>query len=373
MPRGSVPVCLRAANREYSALWIEEEIAGPAWCWRSSSPSACWPSRRPRRPRATRSARSTSSSRSARPGRPQQCNIVGDLYKPDDASAAHPDPSVLTTNGFGGSKADQAAMGEELASEGYVVLSYSGLGFGGSGCPIELDDPDWDGKAASQLITFLGGGMAATDGTKVDYVIRDQTAHDGRHYAFDPRVGMIGGSYGGEVQFAAAEQDPRLDTIVPIITWNDLTYSLAPNNANLPTTVPSDTVTILDPGLGQVHLAERLLRRGLGRRWPPAARQRSQGRPDRLPELQLPGVQRGDPDRRDRRRAALGHRPAAPRVGRVLHVADPHSHAARPGRGRHAVPAPRGHRDLRGPAPPGHAGKDDLAVLGPLRVHPGPR
>jgi hypothetical protein len=47
-------------------------------------------------------------------------------------------------------------MAEELASEGYVVLSYSGLGFGGSGCPIELDDPDWDGKAASQLIIFLG-------------------------------------------------------------------------------------------------------------------------------------------------------------------------------------------------------------------------
>jgi predicted acyl esterase len=181
-------------------------------------------------------------------GQEQQCNIIGDLYKPDDASAAHPDPSVLTTNGFGGSKNDQAAMGDELASEGYVVLSYSGLGFGGSGCPIELDDPDWDGKAASQLITFLGGGSAATDGTKVDYVIHDPVAHDGRRYAFDPRVGMIGGSYGGEVQFAAADDDPRLDTIVPIITWNDLSYSLAPNNANLPTTVPSDSVTGSVPG-----------------------------------------------------------------------------------------------------------------------------
>ncbi|MEO6857799.1 MAG: CocE/NonD family hydrolase [Solirubrobacteraceae bacterium] len=181
-------------------------------------------------------------------GQEQQCNIIGDLYKPNDASAAHPDPSVLTTNGFGGSKADQAGMGRELASEGYVALSYSGLGFGGSGCPIELDDPDWDGKAASKLITFLGGGSAATDGTTVNYVIHDQTAHDGRHHAFDPRVGMIGGSYGGEVQFAAAEQDPRLDAIVPIITWNDLTYSLAPNNAGLPSTVPSDTVTNSTPG-----------------------------------------------------------------------------------------------------------------------------
>jgi predicted acyl esterase len=181
----------------------------------------------------------------------RQCNIVGDLYKPNGATAAHPAPAVLTTNGFGGSKDDQASFGRELATDGYVVLSYSGLGFGGSGCPIELDDPDWDGRAASQLITFLGGGMAATDGTRVDYVIHDQTAHDGKHYTYDPRVGMIGGSYGGEVQFAAAEQDPRLDTIVPIITWNDLTYSLAPNNAALPSTLPGDSVTGTLPGVAK--------------------------------------------------------------------------------------------------------------------------
>ncbi|MGI9183812.1 MAG: CocE/NonD family hydrolase [Solirubrobacteraceae bacterium] len=184
-------------------------------------------------------------------GAERQCNIIGDLYKPADATAAHPDPAVLTTNGFGGSKADQAAMAKELASTGYVVLSYSGLGFGGSGCPIELDDPDWDGRAASQLITFLGGGMSATDGTKVDYVVHDPVAHDGQHHAFDPRVGMIGGSYGGEVQFAAAEQDPRLDTIVPIITWNDLTYSLGPNNVGLPPTVPSDSVSATVPGVAK--------------------------------------------------------------------------------------------------------------------------
>jgi len=186
------------------------------------------------------------------PGAEQQCNIVGDLYRPVDATAAHPDPAVLTTNGFGGSKDDQAAFGKELAQQGYVVLSYSGLGFGGTSCPIELDDPAYDGRAASQLISFLGGeGGIATDGTKVDYVIHDQTAHDGTHHAFDPRVGMIGGSYGGEVQFAAAEQDPRLDTIIPIITWNDLTYSLAPNNAGLPPTIPGNSVTNATPGVAK--------------------------------------------------------------------------------------------------------------------------
>ncbi|MDQ1617168.1 MAG: hypothetical protein QOJ60_3107 [Actinomycetota bacterium] len=177
----------------------------------------------------------------------QSCSIVFDLYRPSTATAATPAPAILTTNGFGGSKDDQADIGQAFARRGYVVLSYSGLGFGGSGCKITLDDPDWDGKAAKQLVTFLGGGMAATDGTKVGYVRHDSVAHDGRSYAHDPRVGMVGGSYGGQVQFAVAGIDPRVDTIVPIITWNDLSYSLAPNNTDF-----AHGVTTRTPGTEKV-------------------------------------------------------------------------------------------------------------------------
>jgi ABC-2 type transport system ATP-binding protein len=171
----------------------------------------------------------------------RSCDVVADLYRPSTATAASPAPAILTTNGFGGSKDDQAPEAKAFAARGYVVLSYSGLGFGGSGCKIYLDQPAYDGEAAQQLVTFLGGGSAATDGTRVDFVQRDATAHDGLHHAADPRVGMIGGSYGGEVQFAVAGIDPRVDTIVPIITWNDLAYSLAPNNTDLATGVTSRT------------------------------------------------------------------------------------------------------------------------------------
>jgi predicted acyl esterase len=175
------------------------------------------------------------------PHNDQSCSIVFDLYRPSTATAATPAPAILTTNGFGGSKDDQADIGQAFARRGYVVLSYSGLGFGGSGCKITLDDPDWDGKAASRLVTFLGGGKATTDGTKVGYVRHDAVAHDGRSYAHDPRVGMVGGSYGGQVQFAVAGIDSRVDTIVPIITWNDLSYSLAPNNTDFARGVTSRT------------------------------------------------------------------------------------------------------------------------------------
>ncbi|MFL6138250.1 MAG: CocE/NonD family hydrolase [Frankiaceae bacterium] len=169
------------------------------------------------------------------------CDVVADLYRPSTATRAHPAPAILTTNGFGGSKDDQAGIGQSLGRRGYVVLSYSGLGFGGSGCKIYLDQPAYDGAAGSQLISFLGGTKRAVDGTTVDYVSHDAVAHDGSRRAGDPRVGMIGGSYGGEVQFAVASVDPRLDTIVPLITWNDLSYSLAPSNADLASGVSSRT------------------------------------------------------------------------------------------------------------------------------------
>src|SRR5438552_9663947 len=94
------------------------------------------------------------------------CDVVADLYLPDSASPRRRVPAILTTNGFGGAKddANQAATGRAFAAHGYAVLSYSGLGFGGSGCKITLDDPDWDGKAARQLVDYRAGLRPDTSG-----------------------------------------------------------------------------------------------------------------------------------------------------------------------------------------------------------------
>ncbi|WSP75739.1 CocE/NonD family hydrolase [Streptomyces sp. NBC_01236] len=153
------------------------------------------------------------------------CTVDADLYRPAGVDREHTAPAVLATNGFGGSKSDGStdAIGKAFAARGYVGLIYSGLGFGKSGCLISLDDPRIDGVAASRLVDFLAGTRAADDGTKADYVTRDGKG--------DPRVGMIGGSYGGAVQMATAAVDHRVDALVPLITWNDLAYALDPNNA----------------------------------------------------------------------------------------------------------------------------------------------
>jgi ABC-2 type transport system ATP-binding protein len=160
------------------------------------------------------------------------CTIAADLYRPRGVDRRHRAPAILTTNGFGGAKddANQAGIGKGFAQEGYVVLSYSGLGFGGSGCKIYLDNPAYDGKAGSQLVSVLNGSKRAFDaatgkGFRIGFVAHERPG--------DPRVGMIGGSYGGQIQYAVAKQDKRVDALIPIITWNDLSYSLAPNNTTV--------------------------------------------------------------------------------------------------------------------------------------------
>jgi predicted acyl esterase len=185
------------------------------------------------------------------PGNDVPCTITADLYTPAGASKAHPVPAVMGTNGFGGSKSDFSALGPSYARRGYAFFAYSGLGFGNSGCKITLDDPDYDGKAGSQLLSFLGGTKAAKDGTKIDYIVKDGPG--------DPRVGMIGGSYGGQIQFAIAGLDRRLDAIVPQITWNDLAYSLTPNNTDFGT-----GVTYRTPGVAKSDWPVLFTALGLG-------------------------------------------------------------------------------------------------------------
>jgi putative CocE/NonD family hydrolase len=203
------------------------------------------------------------------------CHIDADLYVPSGVTSSSPGPALLATNGFGGDKTDQADLAQGFGEQGYVTLSYTGLGFiDGDNCPITLDDVEHDGAAASQLIRFLGGDPAieAIDDTTgeavhVDQVVRED-ATSGTPY--DPEVGMTGGSYGGQIQFAAAGYEKqagtnRLDAIIPLITWNDLSYSLAPENSSLPQgTARSGSVTYGGTGVFKYEWASLFTTVGVG-------------------------------------------------------------------------------------------------------------
>ncbi|MFF2776955.1 alpha/beta fold hydrolase [Streptomyces sp. NPDC058052] len=120
-------------------------------------------------------------------------------------------PAVLLAHGFGGSKDDVRPQAEELARDGYAVLTWSARGFGASGGKIGLNDPDHEVKDVRKLVDWL----AARPEVLLDT-------------AGDPRVGVTGASYGGAISLLAAGHDPRVDAIAPQITYWNLADALLP-------------------------------------------------------------------------------------------------------------------------------------------------
>ncbi|MEU0671772.1 CocE/NonD family hydrolase [Streptomyces sp. NPDC006172] len=121
-------------------------------------------------------------------------------------------PAVLLAHGFGGSKDDVRRQAEDLARDGYAVLTWSARGFGRSTGRIGINDPKGEVADVSKLIDWLA---------KQPQVRLDK--------AGDPRVGMAGGSYGGAVSLLAAGHDGRVDAIAPSITYWNLADALFPD------------------------------------------------------------------------------------------------------------------------------------------------
>ncbi|MEU3744031.1 MULTISPECIES: CocE/NonD family hydrolase [Streptomyces] len=122
-------------------------------------------------------------------------------------------PAVLLGHGFGGSKDDVRAQAEQLARDGYAVLTWSARGFGASTGEIGLNDPDHEVADVRKLIDWLAARPE---------VLLDKTG--------DPRVGVTGASYGGAISLLAAGHDPRVDAVAPQITYWNLADALFPND-----------------------------------------------------------------------------------------------------------------------------------------------
>ncbi|MFD5267532.1 alpha/beta fold hydrolase [Streptomyces sp. NPDC058335] len=121
-------------------------------------------------------------------------------------------PAVLLGHGFGGTKEDVRAQAEDLAADGYAVLTWSARGFGRSTGKIGLNDPEGEVADVSKLIDWLAK--------------RPQVQLD---KAGDPRVGLAGASYGGAISLLAAGHDARVDAVAPAITYWNLADALFPD------------------------------------------------------------------------------------------------------------------------------------------------
>jgi ABC-2 type transport system ATP-binding protein len=140
-------------------------------------------------------------------GSNQPVSIDARVYFPPGRSG--PVPAVMLAHGLGGTKESVAEEAESLARDGFVVLTWSARGFGESGGVSHLNHPDYEVADAVALVDWLAA--------------RPEVRSDAPG---DPRVGVVGSSYGGALALWLAGVDQRIDVIVPRITWNDLAASL---------------------------------------------------------------------------------------------------------------------------------------------------
>lgn len=135
----------------------------------------------------------------------------------DGASATKPAPTVLMGPGWSqpGETLEHesvilGALGiRPLNAAGYNVLTWDPRGFGKSEGTVEIDSAAFEGRDVQGLL---------------DWVATQPDAQLDR--PGDPRVAMIGASYGGGIQLTVAGIDCRVDALVPSLAWHSLESSM---------------------------------------------------------------------------------------------------------------------------------------------------
>ena len=202
-----------------------------------------------------------------------------------------------------------------LFDAGYNVLTWDPRGFGRSGGQAEVDSPAYEARDVATLIDWV----ATRPGVELDA-------------PGNPRMGMVGGSYGGGIQLVTAATDCRIDAIVPTIAWHSLTTSL------------------FKSGIVKSGWAGILTNLSSSRPRGPGGTGRPAGRPGRRHDLAA-------------QEAWFAAR------GPAQYLADIHDpHPDPPGHGRHALHPPGGGRQLRGAAGPGRADGDAVVLRWPRRL-----
>ncbi|MCU1599700.1 MAG: peptidase [Frankiales bacterium] len=143
--------------------------------------------------------------------------ICYSLFRPAGADARHRVPLIFHSHGWAGSRTTTASSFDAFTKAGYGVLSFDQRGFGEDGGKARIENPAYEGEDVAKLVDLV---------SKLSWVQQDGPG--------DPRIGAIGGSYGGGYQFVGAfteiaqKHKQVFDALAPEITWWSLKQSLAP-------------------------------------------------------------------------------------------------------------------------------------------------
>ena len=130
---------------------------------------------------------------------------------PAPGAAGAAAPTVLFGPGWSQNGDTDPTQGviKQLNDAGYNIVTWDPRGFGASGGLVSVDTPALEGRDTSALIDWV-----ATQ----PWALLDKPG--------DPRVGMVGGSYGGGIQYSTAIADHRIEALVPIVGWHSLRTAL---------------------------------------------------------------------------------------------------------------------------------------------------
>jgi pimeloyl-ACP methyl ester carboxylesterase len=144
-------------------------------------------------------------------------------------------PVILTLHGWSGSREKSLTNDDgspngavvPFLDRGYGVVAIDARGHGDSGGRALVHHPDREVNDFRSVLDWIHDEV-------------DWAQKDGSGRSKDVRAGAYGASYGGGFQLQTAAWDRRLDALVPVVTWNDLPRSLAPNGA-----IKTDWVALL--------------------------------------------------------------------------------------------------------------------------------
>lgn len=151
------------------------------------------------------------------PGTSEPVKICWSMFRPAGATRRHQVPMIVQSHGWGGSRTTDPTWLLSLITQGYGVLSFDQRGFGESGGQAQVMSPRVEGRDIRAVVRLAA---------KQRWVLKDAKG--------DPRIGAMGGSYGGGFQLLGGfsirkHGRPVFDALAPEYTWFDLEQSIAPS------------------------------------------------------------------------------------------------------------------------------------------------